>query len=171
MKAVLFDKDGLKLCPNCKHLLPNDKFNKSSNSKSGYSSWCSDCSKTCISQSAESKREYAKNFKMNNPISSWITTTLSGHKYKGYILHITHKELYDYVVNKKHCELCGKELMWGNTPYNKHNSPSLDRKNNENVITINNIMLLCNKCNTMKQNLSYDELMNWCDLLLSRRIK
>jgi hypothetical protein len=171
MKAVLFDSDGLKLCPKCKRKLSKLFFIKSSNSKSGYSSWCKECAKSCPSRSNISKRKYEKTYKIKNPIKSWVTTTLSGHRYKGYDVRITNSELYNYVNHIKYCELCGKELVWNNKPYTKHNSPSLDRQNNENIITIDNIMILCNKCNTMKQDLPLDELINWCKVILQKQEK
>ena len=66
-------------------------------------------------------------------------------------------------LNVKNCQLCGQELDWSaNKKYMHDNSPSIDRINNDNVITIDNIQLICVRCNTMKSHYTMNNFLMKC---------
>lgn len=101
-----------------------------------------------------------------DPKRTWCITTLSNHKTSGYKIKITLDELYDYVQDKDYCLICGKELDWSygdKGRCHKHNSPTLDRMNNESYITLDNIQILCRDCNVSKSDKTIEELLLWCE--------
>ena len=100
-----------------------------------------------------------------SPKRSWCITTLSNHKQKqNIIIDISLDELHEFVEDKDYCYICGKELDWsrGKKGHIQPNSPTLDRLNNSNVISVDNIQILCSECNAMKQNKSIIDLVDWC---------
>ena len=108
--------------------------------------------------------EYQKEYRENNYVRRWCSSTINFHKKCGYIVNITIDELYNIVKDKPSCEICGKELEWYSTGKGKTTnlSPSLDRKNNENEINKDNISILCYKCNAKKHSDSIEENVIWC---------
>ena len=78
-------------------------------------------------------------------------------------------ELYDFVKDKDYCYICGKPLDWSYGSKGrgmKHNSPSLDRINNENYLDLSNIQILCCNCNTSKGNKTILELVSWAEQVI-----
>lgn len=115
------------------------------------------------------KREYE--YQKKNPIhkeflntkSNWASRTLSSHKSRGHTINISREELIEFLENKTKCELCGRELNWeSNKKKIRQDSPTLDRMNNENVIDIDNIMILCHRCNASKQDRTLKEFVDYC---------
>jgi 5-methylcytosine-specific restriction endonuclease McrA len=98
---------------------------------------------------------------------TWCST-LHRHKYKGISINITTAELFEYVKDINTCKMCGKILNW--TKNGKkgatHDSPTLDRIDNEDYIDLNNIQILCYQCNAGKQKMTNDEYINQCKMVL-----
>lgn len=42
------------------------------------------------------------------------------------------------------------------------NSPSLDRKFNENIMTLDNTWIICSRCNSLKSNNTLECLIKYC---------
>jgi len=153
----------LKKCSKCLQLLPLSKFriDTINKYKDGHKSECKEC---------ENKR--GKQWRRDNPKRNWVNSTLNSHSRTGYIMNITREELFLFIENKNHCELCDKVLNWelGNKKGRAHDdSPTLDRIDNEQTIDINNIMILCHSCNSTKRNRTLDEFYNYCEIILKRR--
>lgn len=179
-----------KICSKCKIEKSITEFRKRTGRKSGYASWCKECSDKSIKlwreNNKEKVREYNKTqyktmsskekiklylkrdeWGTKNRKRKWCLHTLSNHKRSGYNVIITTNELYNHIKDKEVCDICNKKLNWNNTKLS-HDSPTLDRKNNENDIILNNIMILCHRCNTSKGDRTIIEMKEWCKMVLKR---
>lgn len=143
----------IKTCSKCKQSKPLSCFQKSKRYKDGYRCWCNDCeSKAC------------KKWKIQNPKMNWAHHTRSDHKKKNIVINISNKDLLSFVANIETCNICGCKLNWGvdNKGSIFPNSPSLDRTNNEYEININNIQLICHKCNRTKGERTMKDFIRYC---------
>ena len=108
----------------------------------------------------------------DNPERHWSVTNLNRHKSRGYIIQITSDELFEkLVVENKKCQICGCDLnFYAGTKEGKSkpDSPTLDRMNNENEIRKDNILILCFKCNSMKQDLTLEEYAIHCEKFIKK---
>ncbi len=110
------------------------------------------------------KKKYQHERYINNRHKHWAKSTLYKHKLRKFAINITIDELEILAKHTKICPLCGKILNWHNNSL-KDDSPTLDRKNNEKILTKDNIWILCYKCNTIKNSLTLLELKKWCELI------
>jgi hypothetical protein len=113
------------------------------------------------------KRRVVKHQK-EKPHRVWAIGTLSQHRRKGNEIEISTDELEIKAKQSTHCNFCGCKLNWGYGKGHSQNSPSLDRINNENIITSDNIQILCTKCNASKQDRTMSELINWCKTIVKK---
>lgn len=101
----------------------------------------------------------------NNKYKLFASSTFNDHKrYDKYILNITKDEINHLAMNTHKCIYCNVELNYnrGNKHKTEPNSPSLDRINNENIINIKNIQIICHRCNTIKHDMSHNEFVIYC---------
>ena len=49
------------------------------------------------------------------------------------------------------------------------NSPTLDRINNENVITNENIWIICSRCNATKLDRTLSEFIDYCQYIIDNK--
>lgn len=150
-----------KKCSCCKEIKSRTEFYKRRDSKDGLRNVC----KLCMIDITKSWHEKKR---IESPFYRWAKNTLKGHKHRGYQVNITSEELEDIVSKTKTCQICGCELKRGNGKVTDI-SPTLDRKNNENVIDINNIMILCNYCNLTKGKRPIIEFIKFCELVVARK--
>ena len=63
-----------------------------------------------------------------------------------------------------HCPYCGVELDWqrGLGKGGRDSSPSLDRINNEKELRLDNIEIICHRCNSTKYNRTKKEFIDYC---------
>jgi hypothetical protein len=80
----------------------------------------------------------------------WAYNSLYGHKRLGYQVQMSTEELYEYARNVDSCEDCGMELAWGYGHGMNAQTPSLDRRDNDGPVKINNIAIVCLKCSSGK---------------------
>lgn len=140
-----------KQCSKCKVIKPLSSFHKDSHHKDGLTSACKDC---CA--------EYRKSYRDNNPVLCWCIDTVHSHKTKHTVL-FSPKELYEKAQHTTTCPLCGCKLLYGYAKKRKlrMNSPSLDRINNDEVLTLTNTMIMCYDCNSTKRARTLDEFINY----------
>lgn len=146
----------MKICTKCNVSKSLSSFYKNKNNKDGLSYWCKKCD------------TIARNlFLKSHPINIWASKTINKHKIHGYIVLFNVKELVSFIGNKSTCEICGKELdfSYGNKKHSLHNSPSLDRINNELELRLDNIQLLCNECNITKGTKDMNTFVKYCKLI------
>jgi hypothetical protein len=155
----------LKLCRGCGRELPISDFY---NPPSGRRSRCKKCDNEYSRAYRLSHPEIAKksreNYVRHNPRRIWVTACLKGHRKNGFLIELASGELYEVVSKTESCFICGTRLDWQlrNKGHPKHNSPTLDRLNNERTIRIDNILILCYKCNATKRNRTLREFWEYC---------
>ena len=99
----------------------------------------------------------------NNPHKKWTTSSYNHHKTrKGFTMIITKGELYEMAVNTTHCYYCGCKLKWERENGIQLNSPSLDRTNNDIILTKNNCKIICHSCNFGKSKGTPEEYIDRC---------
>jgi len=146
----------LKLCSKCKVLQPLNNFHIRRKNKDGRTGWCKSCT------SADKQR-----YLTSHPHRIWSQQTLAGHRQMGYIINISINELTELSKVSPVCNMCGKELCWTvkGRKHAHHDSPSLDRINNEKELKNNNIQIICHQCNTTKGTRTYNEFIDYCSII------
>jgi len=168
-----------KICTKCKTEKSADQFSKTLYTSTGLKSWC----KTCCNNLAKGEQSYkyriknrdklnnkAKERIRKNPYRTWATSTLKTHR-KKYIINITIDELIKFINNIANCQICECELDWNvgtKDGKSKLNSPSLDRINNEDIININNIQIICVNCNKTKGSRTMDGFIKYCRTVINK---
>jgi hypothetical protein len=87
----------------------------------------------------------------------FIKSTLKNHELK-YDVQVTLEEALELYQSTKTCRYCGKEMKRGDRK-GQMQGPSLDRIDNEHVLTKNNIQFICKTCNLTKSARTHDEFM------------
>lgn len=110
-------------------------------------------------------REYQREWRNKYPEKFWAEHAINSKKRDSrFTVTLTVKELMDKIVYK--CPLCGKELYYGSkgTGYARvqDNSPSLDRIDNEDIVSNDNTWIICLKCNASKSNRTLQEFIDYC---------
>lgn len=162
------EKIGLRTCSRCgtdktqttitKHGYPHRKW--VSDGKGGY--LCHNCTKRTIYQVRE--REYGiKRMVQADPRKLWAQMCIGNHKRNGFTMILTRHELEDLALKADTCPICDVTLAWGylNGKFQR-NSPSLDRIDNEQVITKDNVQILCSYCNRTKLARTMNEFITYC---------
>lgn len=84
-----------------------------------------------------------------NPCKAWASHTISNHRKNGHLVQFTMQELASRASGITNCPVCNKQLNWFNARFS-HDSPSLDRIDMDNVMTLDNVWIICAQCNTTK---------------------
>lgn len=108
--------------------------------------------------------------RIDNPHRTWTQGTISSHKRNGYIVNIETDELQRVAEQTDRCVMCGRLLNWGqgNKKTLHSDSPTLDRINNEKILTMESTQILCLRCNTKKGSMPMKEFVNWCKSIVER---
>ena len=61
--------------------------------------------------------------------------------------------------------MCDEPLDWEYGTGRNDNSPTLDRVNNENILTLDNTWIICSRCNATKHNRTMKEFINYCTMI------
>jgi 5-methylcytosine-specific restriction endonuclease McrA len=159
-------------CSRCKKTKLREEFASLARAVRGTQDWCKDCMKEYHAKYAQENKEKLRKDAFewyNRSPRGWASGALRSHKKKGHAINITTDELYNYALDKKTCPVCGKVLSWGgkNGRIRSH-SPSLDRINNEPELNINNIWIICARCNAAKGDLNMKEFVEYCKNVVKR---
>ena len=123
------------------------------------------CSRCRISPRASSgnvcnvcRRAVTKMFKERHPIRHWAADAIASHRKKKHAVLFNAKQLENFVnlVGDK-CQLCG--LGFAPDFWRRR---SLDRKNNESILTLENVQIICTGCNSMKRSRRNDDFIAHC---------
>ena len=142
-----------KTCSKCKREQPIINFGKHRGTKDGLDLWCKDCTRKHGEQYRKTPRGVYTNL-------------------KGRITHREKRKLYFtidefvgwYNAQPKICVYCGlteEEFIKAFQPHYKRKMKRLtvDRKNNEEGYALDNIVLACHRCNSIKSDwFTYDEM-------------
>jgi len=148
----------MKYCKSCNQTLPESEFHKNKSTKDGLTWQC----KTC-------KQNYKKKYESGGAgrKKTWTWRTLLRHRDNGYNVIITKEDLYNLAELTTHCPYCGINLSWDNTKLSD-NSPSLDRIDNEQYLSPDNVEIICARCNRTKSNRTKKEFIEYCKTIVSR---
>jgi len=163
----------IRVCPACK--IPKNQFtdfHRSKLSKSGFAYRCKECN------AAYNKRYHEKNKERANAVSTkydsdrprrvWARSSFYFHKKKGFDMQISLQFLYLLASKTDMCSLCDRRLNWG---YGTKNglacpgSPSLDRIDNESIISSGNTQIICQQCNRTKGDRTQAEFLEYCKMI------
>ncbi len=152
-RAIKRDGVIVKQCPKCGKFWMTENVNESD----GFRGQCEECEKKM--------RWFVK-----NPKRVWAARTLGGHRQRGFEVEITVDLLFDLALYTEECWICGCELDWsvGTKGKAKPNSPTLDRINNDSVLTLDNVQIICYRCNMAKSTMSMDEFTDYCTAVSER---
>ena len=96
----------------------------------------------------EAKVRWAK----KNPFVAWAMCSNGHHRKAGYIVKITTRELAAMAEKTPMCHYCGTTLDY--TLFkgmHLENSATADRLNNESILDLNNVQIICLSCNRRKR--------------------
>lgn len=134
--------------------------------KRGYSLLCGDV-KSCGCDSRKRGRDH-KNYAGYEEISSSLWSTIKHHaKTRNIDFQLTIQEIWElFLKQNRKCALTGIELFFADTrkKYNE-TTASLDRINSKGIYEISNVQWIHKKVNTLKWDLSTEELIKWCQLI------
>ena len=153
------------VCNRCNKIKPLTEFYRSESksskgyarSKTGYSSFCKDCSTTRLLTS--------KNLDINNFLKMLYSHTKSRAKTKILIFEITLQEYQDlYFKQEGKCFYTDIEMDWGHGKGRSKYSISLDRIIPEKGYVIDNVVFCINKVNYVKSDVTLEEMKEWMPL-------
>jgi hypothetical protein len=171
-------KDGLKCwCKKCCAACQKTKKGKEAARRADIKYYKTKKGKEAITKYQNSKkgkevrRRAEKKYTKNHPYRIWAKNTLNKHRRRGNITNISTNELEELAKQTTHCKICGCKLNWKSDNKNgtiQSNSPTLDRIDNKNTITTNNIQILCYTCNASKRNRTMSEFINYCEMVVKK---
>ena len=144
----------VKQCSVCNKTKPLSDYYKANHLKDGLQLHCKQCA-----------RAKQTRYRKNNPVRAWCSGTIGSHKACGYIVELSLNELYDVASTITTCPICKCKLVW--SPSSKGGkviprSPTLDRINNQKVMRLGNVQIICHQCNHTKGTRTPEELFAWC---------
>lgn len=158
----------IKYCPICKKEKPLSEFYKHKNRKDGHSGQCAECIKTFSKKwyretiderkkyyesTKERKKQYKSTIRNKNSLSGIKQRA----KKKGLEFNLTIED----IPLTAYCPVFGWLLERTNKANDK--SPSVDRIDSTKGYTKDNIQILSNKANRMKQDATPEELLMFAD--------
>lgn len=100
----------------------------------------------------------------------WATATRGMHRRCGYDVRLAQSELVELAHESPICGLCAVPLDWqGGRGVQGPTSPTLDRVDNGDVLTLGRVQILCLRCNVSKGPRSAQELRDYCAAILAAR--
>ncbi len=167
----------MKKCSRCGQWKHISEFHKTKNGKYGVRSICKECANKYTKEYYESNTEYYKEYYENNKdckkkyakeyrenVTNYkrqkIGISLRKHKKQGYDVLVTTDECMG--MDNDHCFYCGCRLEWEYGTGFTNCSPTIDRKENENTLTKDNIVFACRSCNGIKGDGTTKEMIERC---------
>lgn len=142
----------MKLCVKCGEEKMLTEMTKNKNSKDGYSCYCKECIK-----------KKSLEFRVNNPLQQMLSNTKSSAKKRGIDFTL---ELDDIVI-PQYCPYLNIRLEFNAGNGLLPNAPSIDRINTESGYHKENVRIISHKANTLKSDLTIENLVNFAKQILS----
>lgn len=151
-------------CSRCGRELDSSMFYKDKTVKTGIQRYC----KYCVAINARESYKRMKGTKdIARKIRRWARDTIGKHRHNGFDVRFSIDELYIAALGTDTCSICGKHLNWfeDKQGFKCRDTPTVDRIDNENIMTIDNIQIVCFDCNRMKGDKTMEELITQCRLI------
>ena len=153
-------------CSRCKRQLSVNEFYKCA---SGKRYTCKKCdmeySRNYNRTHPVFRKEYEREYARTRSKRRWSHARLASHRRRGFKVFIIGKELFQLASGTDSCFVCGCALDWqlGNKGSWKSNSPTLNRLDNGDIVTKENVAILCYRCNATKRDRSLGEFVAYCN--------
>lgn len=162
----------IRRCKECGADKPLNEFNSKGNKgpKKYYDTRCRQCKLAADKAWRADNREKLKQrnirSELRHPKRKWCGRCISNHKKSGHTAAITAEELLVLAQPVSHCPICGIELAWGRAVSKQEeqagNRPSADRTDNTKILSKDNIMIMCKRCNATKLDRTFQEFIDYC---------
>lgn len=129
----------MKKCTACSQMRSRRSFTKSKSSRDGLSYWCRDC---------DLRKQQLR--RRRNRRLYWCVGTIRNHQIAGFEIKFSRDWLLSLTEATKSCPLCGTKIVWNNQGGSRYDSPSLDRIDNQAVMTRSSVQIICHRCNAAK---------------------
>ncbi len=146
-ERLIIPQNGFLFCYKCKNEKPQKEF--FANKKFKFSYRC----KSCLKIERDEK-------KSKSPFRPWARGTIRGHLERGFTIKFSINELIKIAEKVTKCPFCKKEICWMKSK-TKPDSPTLDRLENNQDLTLKNIDIICHECNCVKKNRTVNEYRNF----------
>ena len=153
----------MKYCKCCDESKNEKRFSKDRYTSDGLCFYCKDCKTRIVKEAVEKQKkrgiiEYKKNraiifrrFRRSARGKYW--TLKYNSKKKGMPFGIGIDEFVAwYSAQPFCCYYCKLDFNGDNREHNNPRAPTIDRKDNDKEYSIDNIVLACRRCNTVKGN-------------------
>ncbi len=137
-----------KFCRKCRKWKPREEFFASRLGMYGLQAWCKQC---------------ADSYYDINRLRDWSRHTIYTHRKRGFIIEITREEIEELARSTKNCAICGREFDWIRRGKVNSHTPTLDRINNEKVLSRMTVQLVCWECNR-----TLHEFVRFCSTVVAR---
>lgn len=153
MNQIKWDKFiETKVCDKCRKVKSVSEFAEDKDREDGLYNWCKQC-----------KGE------IHNRYRHWARRTKAGHRVRGFKVNLLQSDLEQLAMGTLSCPLCGCQLDWSvGKGRPADNSPTLDRKENQNILNLDNIWIICYRCNWAKGKMPLPEFIGYCELIYKR---
>ena len=154
-----------KVCARCNTECAKTNFYPHKHTKDKLNSWCKQCSNVATSVSRKKEPKTVFNYLKRK---MWAIKREA--KLRGIGFEITIDDVIElYGKQKGLCALSGEQLTWiyGNNQGQVLTNLSVDRIDSALDYTKDNIQLVCYIVNSMKNILTKDELLLWCNKIIT----
>lgn len=112
----------------------------------------------------QTSRDWAK----NHPHRVWARSSFFGHKIRGCSMNITIDDLEELARSTTECQYCGIPLEFKYGAGFNPVSPTLERIDNEDNLSPDNITIVCRRCNTTKGDRDMRAFVQYCKMIADK---
>jgi hypothetical protein len=151
--------DNTKTCSVCNNSFDFSMFTKDASTSDGYRSKCKNCSKKYWQQYKENNKEKLAHRSQQNRDSRALSNIKRRAKQKGIDFDLTIEDIRNVSI----CPVFGFKLERANGSGGKPNSPSVDRIDPTKGYTKDNVQVISQLANNMKQDATPEQLLMFAD--------
>lgn len=164
-----------KTCSQCKQILPLEDFYKKTRQGGDlHGSFCKKCQSEWHKEYYRANQTKIKACTRANLLKhgypyAWARHTIRQHGAKGIRVLFSPDELEERALRTQHCELCGCQLSWRfGKRVARLDSPTMDNAYLKDVLQLDDIMIVCASCNSMKQQTTLPAFVDYCGEMVVR---
>lgn len=146
-------------------------FGRSKRTKDGLYWWCTPCARESQHQrraaDPEHYREMGRSSNAADPYRAFARGTIRDHRRTGCTINFSIDDLVAPARATPDCPICRCALNWDYSKPRRSadDSPTLDRINNNTVLSINDVQVICHSCNRTKSDRTAAEFAEWCRIV------